>query len=101
MSDSTIIASFQNAFPGLYPSEAPPSYVSASLPASVSASVASASASAAASAAASVAAIPRAKDSGDEGQELVESEVKQPDQYSIRIQAITDQVGPCVDLGFF
>lgn len=100
MSDSTIIASFQNAFPGLYPSEAPPSYVSAS-PASVSASVASASASAAASAAASVAAIPRAKDSGDEGQELVESEVKQPDQYSIRIQAITDQVGPCVDLGFF
>lgn len=93
MSDSTIIASFQNAFPGLYsPSVAPPSSVSASLPTSVSASVAPGSAS--------VGATPAAKVAGAEGQELVEGEAKQPDQYSVRIQAITDQVGPCVDLGF-
>ncbi|MEW5301041.1 MAG: hypothetical protein WDW36_003924 [Sanguina aurantia] len=84
MSDSTIIASFQNAFPGLYsPSVAPPSSVSASLPTSVSASVAPGSAS--------VGATPAAKVAGAEGQELVEGEAKQPDQYSVRIQAITDQ----------
>ncbi|MEW5318142.1 MAG: hypothetical protein WDW38_009388 [Sanguina aurantia] len=36
-------------------------------------------------------AITSAKVAGAEGQELVEGEAKQPDQYSVRIQAITDQ----------